>query len=228
MVPIYTDVSEESKLTVFGSRHRLDSIVHSICTSDDRDRYEILGDWAVTSYVTRMLTDLFKHNADAESLSLLRAHNISNVMFAKVMVESKLFEDFYLWLTPDQMQLCRKTFAGGRSLYEVNVKFLANYFERIVGWLVVHDCSESVEKFLDLFLKPHMSFYIKKPARSILEEWAMKNNKRLDIHTGEYNVNKVVYVLVDGQEVSRASDLISKKRAISKAVSFAVEALNLS
>nr|QYA73021.1 suppressor of RNA silencing [Sweet potato chlorotic stunt virus]QYA73032.1 suppressor of RNA silencing [Sweet potato chlorotic stunt virus]QYA73064.1 suppressor of RNA silencing [Sweet potato chlorotic stunt virus]QYA73105.1 suppressor of RNA silencing [Sweet potato chlorotic stunt virus]QYA73127.1 suppressor of RNA silencing [Sweet potato chlorotic stunt virus] len=227
MIPIYSDVSEESKLTIFGSRHRLDSIIQSICTSEDRDKYEILGDWAITTYVTSMLTDLFKHDADAESLSLLRAHNISNFMFAKVMVESRFYEDFSIWLTPDQLQLCRMTFGGGKNVYEVNVKFLANYFERVVGWLVINDSSESIKMFLDLFLKPLMSFRIKKPARSILQEWAVKNNKRLDIYTGEYNVNNVVYVLVDGKEISRANDLISKKRAISKAVNFAVEALNL-
>nr|ADQ42417.1 ribonuclease III [Sweet potato chlorotic stunt virus] len=227
-IRITTEVSSEGKMSAFGSKQAFEGAIESVCTSDDRHRYELLGDWAINSYVCQYLTDLYKFKGDAESMSLLKAYNVSNALFSKVMLETSLFEDFSKYLSPDQMYTCRRILFHGKSVHETNMNFLANLFERLVGWLVVFGYEGSVKNFLDTFLLGHLSVVAKKPLRSVLENWAAQNGKKLVISTREYIDSKIVRVIVDGVEVSNASDLISKRRAVAKAVSLAVERLNIS
>nr|QYA73444.1 suppressor of RNA silencing [Sweet potato chlorotic stunt virus] len=226
-IQINADFFDLSIGLIFSDRNEFEKAIEEVCTSESRNRFELLGDWAVTSYVTRVLTSIFKHNGDAESMSLLKAANISNNLFSKIMMETGLYREFIRWMTPDQIASCSKTLALGRNTYEVNLTFLARYFERLVGWLIVQDKDVEVEIFLQNFLQPVMSVNPKKPLRSVLEEWAVKNGKKLSINTNRYNDDKIVKVFVDGLEVSRASDLISKRRAVAKAVSLAVDSLQI-
>nr|UOI87875.1 RNase3 [Sweet potato chlorotic stunt virus] len=227
LIPIQDEISNGFITKVFGSKDDFDLVIEYVSTCDRKDVMELFGDWFISNYVNAVLINNFRNSLDAEALNLMRAYNVSNFLLSRLMFETKLYYAFLPYMSTDQVNLCCKTADEMNNLRNANFKFLADSFERLIGWLVMYKDEQDVRKFLDIFFFPYMILTPRKSDRSLLNEWAEKYKKKLHIDDTSYHFDKTVKVVINDIEFCTASDFRSKNRAIQKAVNIAVNKLKL-